>query len=72
MIMNGFSLQNYLSFRTLVAKVLSLTLTLGSGLPVGKEVNILLKLIKKILLTFALEKVKTQSFKMDVLVLNEI
>uniref|UniRef100_A0A914HQ07 BHLH domain-containing protein n=1 Tax=Globodera rostochiensis TaxID=31243 RepID=A0A914HQ07_GLORO len=36
-IMNGFMLQNYLSFRTLVAKVLSLTLTLGSGLPVGKE-----------------------------------
>lgn len=39
MIMNGFMLQNYLSFRTLVAKVLSLTLTLGSGLPVGKEVG---------------------------------
>ncbi|KAI1726742.1 voltage gated chloride channel domain-containing protein [Ditylenchus destructor] len=36
-IMNGFMLENYLSFRTLVAKVLSLTLTLGSGLPVGKE-----------------------------------
>lgn len=36
-IMNGFMLQNYLSFRTLIAKVLSLTLTLGSGLPVGKE-----------------------------------
>ncbi|KAL3120730.1 hypothetical protein niasHT_008022 [Heterodera trifolii] len=36
-IMNGFMLQNYLSFRTLVAKMLSLTLTLGSGLPVGKE-----------------------------------
>uniref|UniRef100_A0A915DLJ7 Chloride channel protein n=1 Tax=Ditylenchus dipsaci TaxID=166011 RepID=A0A915DLJ7_9BILA len=36
-IMNGFMLENYLSFRTLIAKVLSLTLTLGSGLPVGKE-----------------------------------
>lgn len=36
-IMNGFFLPNYLTMRTLVAKVLSLTLTLGSGLPVGKE-----------------------------------
>uniref|UniRef100_A0A914ZDH3 Uncharacterized protein n=1 Tax=Panagrolaimus superbus TaxID=310955 RepID=A0A914ZDH3_9BILA len=30
-IMNGFVLQNYLSMRTLVAKVLGLILTLGSG-----------------------------------------
>uniref|UniRef100_A0AC34GTD3 Chloride channel protein n=1 Tax=Panagrolaimus sp. ES5 TaxID=591445 RepID=A0AC34GTD3_9BILA len=36
-IMNGFVLQNYLSMRTLVAKVIGLILTLGSGLPVGKE-----------------------------------
>uniref|UniRef100_A0A1I7SRT3 Chloride channel protein n=1 Tax=Bursaphelenchus xylophilus TaxID=6326 RepID=A0A1I7SRT3_BURXY len=36
-IMNGFMLQNYLTFRTLVAKVAGLVLTLGSGLPVGKE-----------------------------------
>jgi len=38
-IMNGFFLPNYLTMRTLVAKVLSLTLTLGSGLPVGKEAS---------------------------------
>ena len=37
--MNGFFLPNYLTMRTLVAKVLSLTLTLGSGLPVGKEAS---------------------------------
>uniref|UniRef100_A0A914BX70 Chloride channel protein n=1 Tax=Acrobeloides nanus TaxID=290746 RepID=A0A914BX70_9BILA len=36
-IMNGFMLQNYLTFRTLIAKVIGLTFTLGSGLPVGKE-----------------------------------
>uniref|UniRef100_A0AC35U5I4 Chloride channel protein n=1 Tax=Rhabditophanes sp. KR3021 TaxID=114890 RepID=A0AC35U5I4_9BILA len=36
-IMNGFTLHNYLTFRTLVAKIVGLTLTLGSGLPVGKE-----------------------------------
>ncbi|KAI6183351.1 Chloride channel protein 1 [Aphelenchoides bicaudatus] len=36
-IMHGFSLNNYLTFRTLVAKVLSLTMILGSGMPLGKE-----------------------------------
>ncbi|KAI6233147.1 Chloride channel protein 1 [Aphelenchoides fujianensis] len=36
-IMHGFMLNNYLTFRTLVAKVFALTLALGSGLPVGKE-----------------------------------
>ncbi|CAD5220692.1 unnamed protein product [Bursaphelenchus okinawaensis] len=36
-IMNGFSLHNYLTFRTLIAKMLSLTMVLGSGMPLGKE-----------------------------------
>uniref|UniRef100_A0A1I7RIW9 Chloride channel protein n=1 Tax=Bursaphelenchus xylophilus TaxID=6326 RepID=A0A1I7RIW9_BURXY len=36
-IMNGFTLHNYLTFRTLIAKMLSLTLVLGSGMPLGKE-----------------------------------
>ncbi|TMS32432.1 hypothetical protein L596_000268 [Steinernema carpocapsae] len=36
-IMHGFMLKNYLTFKTLVAKIVGLTLTLGSGLPVGKE-----------------------------------
>uniref|UniRef100_A0A915MEE6 Chloride channel protein n=1 Tax=Meloidogyne javanica TaxID=6303 RepID=A0A915MEE6_MELJA len=46
-IMNGFFLPNYLTMRTLVAKVLSLTLTLGSGLPVGKEASHLLSKLTK-------------------------
>uniref|UniRef100_A0A1I7ZFZ0 Chloride channel protein n=1 Tax=Steinernema glaseri TaxID=37863 RepID=A0A1I7ZFZ0_9BILA len=36
-IMHGFMLKNYLTFKTLIAKIVGLTLTLGSGLPVGKE-----------------------------------
>ncbi|KAI6223199.1 Chloride channel protein 1 [Aphelenchoides besseyi] len=36
-IMHGFMLNNYLTFRTLVAKVFALTFALGSGLMVGKE-----------------------------------
>uniref|UniRef100_A0A7I4Y278 Chloride channel protein n=1 Tax=Haemonchus contortus TaxID=6289 RepID=A0A7I4Y278_HAECO len=36
-IMHGFVLKNYLSLKTLTAKVIGLTLTLGSGMPVGKE-----------------------------------
>ncbi|CAD5228245.1 unnamed protein product [Bursaphelenchus xylophilus] len=36
-IMNGFMLQNYLTFKTLMTKIFGLTLTLGSGLPLGKE-----------------------------------
>jgi chloride channel 2 len=35
--MHGFMLHNYLTFRTLVAKVLSLIMVLGSGMPLGKE-----------------------------------
>lgn len=36
-IMHGFVLKNYLTLKTLVAKIVGLTLTLGSGMPVGKE-----------------------------------
>uniref|UniRef100_A0A0K0FTT2 Chloride channel protein n=1 Tax=Strongyloides venezuelensis TaxID=75913 RepID=A0A0K0FTT2_STRVS len=36
-IMNGFDLPNYLTFKTLVSKTLGLLFTLGSGFPVGKE-----------------------------------
>ncbi|ALC46863.1 ClC-a, partial [Drosophila busckii] len=36
-ILRGVHLKNYLSFKTLVAKVLGLTLVLGSGMPLGKE-----------------------------------
>ena len=37
-ILRGVALKEYLTFRTLVAKVIGLTATLGSGLPLGKEV----------------------------------
>ncbi|XP_072747842.1 chloride channel protein 2 isoform X2 [Anoplolepis gracilipes] len=36
-ILRGVALKEYLTFRTLVAKVIGLTATLGSGLPLGKE-----------------------------------
>ncbi|CAJ0599140.1 unnamed protein product [Cylicocyclus nassatus] len=36
-IMRGFVLKEYLSLRTLVCKMIGLTLSLGSGLPLGKE-----------------------------------
>ncbi|XP_064456611.1 chloride channel protein 2-like [Ornithodoros turicata] len=36
-ILRGVVLKEYLTFRTLVAKVIGLTCTLGSGLPLGKE-----------------------------------
>ncbi|KAK6743767.1 hypothetical protein RB195_010829 [Necator americanus] len=36
-IMRGFILKEYLSFRTLICKMIGLTLSLGSGLPLGKE-----------------------------------
>lgn len=38
-IIHGFVLKNYLSGKTLIAKMIGLTLTIGSGLPVGKEVG---------------------------------
>lgn len=36
-ILRGVVLNEYLTFRTLVAKIVGLTFTLGSGLPLGKE-----------------------------------
>ncbi|GMR39056.1 hypothetical protein PMAYCL1PPCAC_09251, partial [Pristionchus mayeri] len=36
-IISGFVLKNYLSLKTLIAKVIGLVFTLGGGLPVGKE-----------------------------------
>lgn len=36
-IIHGFVMKNYLSLKTLIAKMIGLTLTMGSGLPVGKE-----------------------------------
>ncbi|XP_035225606.1 chloride channel protein 2-like [Stegodyphus dumicola] len=36
-ILRGVVLKEYLSFRTLVSKVIGLTCSLGSGLPIGKE-----------------------------------
>ena len=38
-IMRGVVLKEYLAPRTLIAKVIGLTATLGSGLPLGKEVS---------------------------------
>ncbi|CAI5440814.1 unnamed protein product [Caenorhabditis angaria] len=36
-IMHGFKMENYLTTRTLVAKMVGLTLAMGGGLPIGKE-----------------------------------
>ncbi|KAI5713177.1 hypothetical protein M8J75_014240 [Diaphorina citri] len=36
-ILRGVALKEYLTFNTLVAKIIGLTATLGSGLPLGKE-----------------------------------
>lgn len=36
-ILRGVALKEYLTFRTLVAKIVGLTATLGSGMPLGKE-----------------------------------
>jgi len=36
-ILRGHVLKEYLTFKTLVAKMVGLTFTLGSGLPLGKE-----------------------------------
>ncbi|KHN76412.1 Chloride channel protein 2, partial [Toxocara canis] len=38
-IMHGFKMKNYLTFRTLIAKMIGLTLAIGSGLPIGKEMK---------------------------------
>lgn len=46
-ILRGIHLKEYLSFRTLVSKIIGLTFSLGSGMPIGKEVkkSLLLKVI---------------------------
>ena len=36
-VLRGVIFHEYITFRTLVAKVVGLTCTLGSGLPLGKE-----------------------------------
>ncbi|MFH4979861.1 hypothetical protein AB6A40_006570 [Gnathostoma spinigerum] len=36
-ILQGVVLKEYLSFRTLISKMVGLTLSIGSGLPIGKE-----------------------------------
>ncbi|XP_026679041.1 chloride channel protein 2 [Diaphorina citri] len=38
-ILRGVALKEYLTFNTLVAKIIGLTATLGSGLPLGKELS---------------------------------
>jgi chloride channel 2 len=38
-ILRGVVLPEYLTFRTLISKVVGLTLCLGSGIPIGKEVR---------------------------------
>lgn len=37
-ILRGVALKEFLTMRTLIAKVVGVTATLGSGLPLGKEV----------------------------------
>lgn len=46
-ILRGVALKEYLTFKTLVAKVIGLTATLGSGMPLGKEVSRKHKISKK-------------------------
>lgn len=43
-ILRGVALKEYLTFKTLVAKVIGLTATLGAGMPLGKEVSCLCSL----------------------------
>lgn len=38
-ILRGVALKEFLTLRTLIAKVIGVTATLGSGLPLGKEVS---------------------------------
>lgn len=38
-IMDGFMLSNFFTLRTLLAKIVGLIFTLGSGIPIGKEVS---------------------------------
>ena len=39
-ILTGVVLKEYLTLKAFVAKVIGLTLALGSGMPVGKEVGV--------------------------------
>lgn len=41
-ILRGVVLKEYLTFKTFVAKVIGLTCALGSGMPLGKEVEALI------------------------------
>lgn len=38
-ILRGVILKEYLTLRTLISKMIGLTLSLGSGMPIGKEVH---------------------------------
>ena len=38
-IMRGVVLKEYLTFRTLISKMIGLTAAAGSGIPMGKEVT---------------------------------
>ncbi|XP_037025678.1 chloride channel protein 2 isoform X3 [Bradysia coprophila] len=57
-ILRGVALKEYLTFKTLVAKVIGLTATLGSGMPLGKEgpfvhiASIVAQLLSKMVTSF--------------------
>ncbi|XP_031617076.1 chloride channel protein 2 isoform X2 [Contarinia nasturtii] len=57
-ILRGVTLKEYLTFKTLVAKVIGLTATLGSGMPLGKEgpfvhiASIVAQLLSKMVTSF--------------------
>src|SRR5690348_16560409 len=57
-ILRGVVLKEYLTFKTLVAKMVGLTFTLGSGLPLGKEgpfvhiASIVATLLSKLITSF--------------------
>ena len=63
-ILRGVPLGEYLTFRTLVAKVVGLTACLGSGMPLGKEVRqdahrSVLRLLELVFLTCSAEKTRS-------------
>lgn len=59
-ILRGVQLKEYLTFKTLVAKVIGLTATLGSGMPLGKEGRFkLLKLLKILLIISTSRSIRT-------------
>ncbi|XP_063704371.1 chloride channel protein 2 isoform X4 [Culicoides brevitarsis] len=57
-ILRGVALKEYLTFKTLVAKVIGLTATLGAGMPLGKEgpfvhiASIVAQLLSKLVTSF--------------------